>query len=176
MLTLEFGRDLFAHMEWADAKVWAVTTGTPAAVTDRRIHDLLFHLHLTQHAFLLVWTGQPVRHLRDLTFPSLAELHAWARPWYAEAAGFLSVLGPARLSDPSPVPWAKMFADRLGRDPAISTLGETIAQVTLHSLYHRGQVNARLKELGAEPPLVDYLAWIWAGRPAPEWKMETGDT
>jgi uncharacterized damage-inducible protein DinB len=42
-------------------------------------------------------------------------------------------------------------------------------QVATHSTYHRGQVNARLREVGGEPPLVDYIAWIWFGRPAPEW-------
>ena len=36
-----------------------------------------------------------------------------------------------------------------------------------HSTYHRGQVNARLREIGAEPPLVDYIAWLWFDRPAP---------
>jgi len=42
--------------------------------------------------------------------------------------------------------------------------------VALHSLYHRGQVNARLREVGGTPPLVDYIAWLWFGRPAAEWK------
>jgi uncharacterized damage-inducible protein DinB len=49
------------------------------------------------------------------------------------------------------------------------TLAETMLQVASHSTYHRGQVNARLRELAGEPPLVDYIAWIWFGRPAPEW-------
>jgi uncharacterized damage-inducible protein DinB len=39
----------------------------------------------------------------------------------------------------------------------------------MHSTYHRGQVNARLRELGIEPPLTDYIAWIWFGRPEAEW-------
>ena len=42
-------------------------------------------------------------------------------------------------------------------------------QVASHSTYHRGQVNARLREVGGTPPLVDYIAWIWFGRPAPNW-------
>ena len=43
-------------------------------------------------------------------------------------------------------------------------------QIPLHSLYHRGQVNARLREVGGEPPTVDYIAWMWLGRPAAEWE------
>lgn len=48
-------------------------------------------------------------------------------------------------------------------------LGETMIQVAMHSQYHRGQINTRLRELGAEPPLVDYIAWIWFGRPDAAW-------
>ncbi len=29
--------------------------------------------------------------------------------------------------------------------------------------------DARLRDVGGEPPLVDYIAWIWFGRPAPAW-------
>jgi hypothetical protein len=29
-------------------------------------------------------------------------------------------------------------------------------------------VNARLRELGAEPPLTDFIAWIWFGKPQAE--------
>jgi hypothetical protein len=28
------------------------------------------------------------------------------------------------------------------------------------------QVNTRIRELGGTPPLVDFIAWIWAGKPA----------
>ena len=39
-------------------------------------------------------------------------------------------------------------------------------QVALHSMYHRGQINARLRDFGGNPPLVDFIAWVWLGRPA----------
>jgi uncharacterized damage-inducible protein DinB len=50
-----------------------------------------------------------------------------------------------------------------------TTVAETMLQVTFHSAYHRGQVSARLREVGVEPPLVDYIAWIWFGRPDAPW-------
>ena len=67
------------------------------------------------------------------------------------------------------LPWAAGLTKRFGREPAPATLAETAFQVASHSTYHRGQVNTRLRELGAEPPLVDYIAWLWLGRPAAEW-------
>ena len=54
-------------------------------------------------------------------------------------------------------------------DPFQSALGDILAHVPVHGQHHRGQVNARLREIGGEPPLVDYIAWIWFGRPAPDW-------
>ena len=63
------------------------------------------------------------------------------------------------------MPWAKRFR----ADAAATRMRDTLLQVPMHSTYHRGQVNARLRELGAEPPLTDYIAWIWIGRPRAEW-------
>ena len=93
----------------------------------------------------------------------------WGRGYYAEAFAHLGALGDEAMAGPLPVPWAAMVEQRLGRAPEVTTLGETALQVALHSLYHRGQVNARLRAVGGEPPLIDYIAWIWLGRPAPAW-------
>jgi uncharacterized damage-inducible protein DinB len=42
----------------------------------------------------------------------------------------------------------------------------------MHSGYHRGQVARRLREHGAEPPLGDFIAWVWMGRPEADWGGE----
>jgi uncharacterized damage-inducible protein DinB len=39
----------------------------------------------------------------------------------------------------------------------------------MHTAYHRGQISTRIREIGGEPPLIDYLYWVWAGRPSPGW-------
>ena len=38
-----------------------------------------------------------------------------------------------------------------------------------HTGHHRAQANSRLRALGAEPPIIDYIAWLWLERPAPAW-------
>jgi uncharacterized damage-inducible protein DinB len=50
---------------------------------------------------------------------------------------------------------------------------EAMLQVVMHSGYHHGQVNARLRELGAEPPLTDYIVWLWFDRPPAQWPTLT---
>ena len=80
----------------------------------------------------------------------------------------MAQLDPETLQRQVHFPWSQQLVERWGvAQPA--TLTETILQVALHSTYHRGQVNTRLRELGAEPPLTDFIAWIWMGRPAAEW-------
>jgi uncharacterized damage-inducible protein DinB len=168
MNAIQLFSDLFHHMEWADATVWRSVLAAPAASTDERIKNYLHHIHMVQHAFINVWRAQPhsANAGSDLV---LTELPEWGRQFHQLAGAYLQTLSEEDLDQPFVMPWAKYLTKHLGRDPEVTTKGETILQVAAHSTYHRGQVNARLRELGSEPPLVDYIAWIWFGRPAADW-------
>ena len=171
MITIDTLTDLYRHMEWADATVWTAVLRSTSACGDEKLQGVLYHLHLVQHAFLRVWRGEP-RETPYPTFGDLAALMRWARDYYPEVTAELRGRTNGRTSDPLSVPWADMVEARLGRRPGATTFGETALQVVLHSLYHRGQVNLRLRELGGEPPLVDYIAWLWLGRPRATWPAE----
>ena len=162
-------RELFAHMEWADAQVWKAVRTVGSGEPDGVLRDRLLHIHVVQRAFLNIWTGQPMKFPEAEEFGTLGDLEAWARPYYGEARDHLEALDAARLGTLVELPWAAGLAKRFGREPQAVTLAETAFQVTCHSTYHRGQVNTRQRDLGVEPPLVDYIAWLWLGRPAAEW-------
>ena len=174
MLRVMFSRELLADLlrytEWADAKVWAALPET--VPPDTRLFDLLLHIHVVQRAFLTVWTAGDVRaaYRRAEDFPSLPDLREWARAYYPQAHALIRDVSDERLLERVQLPWARQVAQRLGGVPGETTMGETCFQVASHSTYHRGQVNARLREIGAEPPLVDYIWWVWLGRPSAEWK------
>jgi uncharacterized damage-inducible protein DinB len=169
-MDIDFLRQLCRHMEWADAEVWRAVMAHEPAGADRRLGDLLTHLHLVQRLFLVVWQKQPFDPTRGRPeFATAADLRAWAQTYYAEAHTFLDTLDKPALTGEVSMPWVKSFEAQTGRTFSTPTLGETIFQVTSHSTYHRGQVNARLREVGGAPPLVDYIAWIWFGRPEPNW-------
>ncbi|MBS1788075.1 MAG: DinB family protein [Acidobacteria bacterium] len=168
MITVATILDLFAHMQWADAAVWKAVLALPAATEDAKLQEVLYHLHVVQRAFLKAWRGESF----EDGFPKFSDarsLQDWARGYYAEVNTHLDNLDEDSLKQPMPLPWAAMVEKRFGRTPEITTVGETALQVALHTAYHRGQVNARLRELGGEPPLVDYIAWLWQGRPAADW-------
>lgn len=155
-------RDLFRHMEWADATVWAAVRNLGA--DDKRLRELLQHLHGTQRAFFDAWREKNFER-GMLTEHTLAAIEQWAREYHREIRVFLDDLDDSSLDRAMRLPWADRFAK--GAQP--TTLGDTMIQITAHSTYHRGQVNMRMRELGGEPPLVDFIAWLWQGRPAPPW-------
>ena len=156
-------RDLMRHMEWADAIVWTAVRKLEGA-DDPRLAELLNHLHMTQSAFLTAWNDQPFERgfWKDR---SLRESEAMARDYHRQAAGFMAVLEDRSLDRVVNLPWAERFA----KGAQATTLGETILQITSHSTHHRGQVNTRIREVGGTPPLVDYIAWLWMGRPTAAW-------
>lgn len=158
--------DMFDHMTWADAQVWTAVDATPAASSDEQLHGYLAHIHLTQRAFLDAWTGAPPVWRQPSQFSGLAAVRALAAPYYAEARVYIETVDETLLGQPIVLPWSGFMERQLGRTIAHPTLGETIMQVITHSGYHRGQVNARLRAIGGKPPLVDYIAWIWFGRPS----------
>ena len=163
---LSLFRDLYGHMSWADATVWRTALAHPAAADDATLRDRFVHIHMVQRAFLFVWRGEE-QHYPD-TFAALADVAAWGRGYHHDVQSHLDALDDAALDRVVVLPWAERLTARFGK-LAPTTLRETMLQVPLHSTYHRGQVNTRLRELGAEPPLVDYIAWLWMGKPAAEW-------
>jgi uncharacterized damage-inducible protein DinB len=169
--SLELFGDLYRHMEWADSTVWAAVHACPGAGPDTRLRVLLYHIHNVQHAFLSLWRGETPALRGVEEFDSLQEIEAWARTYYPSVSAHLASMENESLGTILTPPWAEMLASHLGRPPGETTIGETIFQVSSHTTYHRGQINARIRELGGEPPLVDYIAWLWFGRPAPVWAL-----
>ena len=165
MFTIPVIRDLFRHMEWADAEVWKAVLACEAARGDETLRGLLLHLHVVQRAFLSIWTSQAPAFPEPSAFPDIAQMQAWSLPFHGEANAFLARLDESHLAQPVTMPWVAEFEKSVGRKFDTPTLAETMFQVTSHSTYHRGQVNLRLRAVGGEPPLVDYIAWIWFGRP-----------
>ncbi|HEV7571831.1 MAG TPA: DinB family protein [Thermoanaerobaculia bacterium] len=166
MTVLGAVRPLFAHMEWADAMVWRAVNDCAAASDDKLLHDRLYHIHATQTAFLQAWRGEEVVFTGADDFPGLDAVRELGRAFYAVAPGLVASMSADAVEREMILPWSTYFARRAGFTPHASTLGETLLQLPSHSTYHRGQVNTRIRELGGTPPLVDFIAWVWSGKPA----------
>lgn len=165
-------REMMRQAEWADARVWSAVLALPVALDDAGVRDRLHHVHQVQWAYLAIWRGEPLRLPELSSFADAEALRGWGREFHREAAAYLDALGADGADDVTReirFPWADRLVEHFGAArPA--TFGETVVQVASHSTYHRGQIGARLRELGGEPPLTDFIAWIWEGRPAPAWE------
>jgi uncharacterized damage-inducible protein DinB len=161
---------LLTHMEWADGLMWVSVIGLGSADREPRLRERLHHLHSVQWAYLQIWRGEPMQIPDVSSFDDLRSLLGWAQAYYRELPVWLATLDDAVLDRPVQFPWAEHIAKQYGSAGPV-TLGESALQVALHTAYHRGQMATRIRELGGEPPLTDYVAWLWMARPAPRWDI-----
>ena len=162
--------DLLRHMEWADALIWTAVLESPVAATDRALQDRLYHIHVTQHAFLQVWRGLE----SELPAAATLDIRAmarWAQAFYAAATADTSWLGSDRLGDEVPDSLVSKAHARLGPGAMTPRIGDTLWQVVLHTAHHRGQASTRLREVGCDAPLLEYFVWVWQGKPAARWPV-----
>jgi uncharacterized damage-inducible protein DinB len=157
-------RDLYGHQVWADAEHFRAIGAHPAARGDWAILVRLHHIAIVQRAFL--WAVGDRQDAFEFTkpedFASLDALKRYAREHHDRLVPFIATVSDVRLAESIAIPWFK--------DPPLSlTVAEALTQGSMHSHYHRGQNATRLREIGGEPPMTDYIVWLWKGRPEADW-------
>ncbi|MEW6336961.1 MAG: DinB family protein [Acidobacteriota bacterium] len=160
---LDVIRSLFGHMAWADHAVWRVVQGCEGARSSEEIVERFYHLHVVQHAFWMIWQRRRVEVPRQEEMATFEALRPFAAVTHRRIAAYLADASPESLTETLEIPWF--------RDPPLRvSTGDAMLQVASHSTHHRGQLASRLRALGVEPPTVDYIVWLWKGRPAPDWE------
>jgi uncharacterized damage-inducible protein DinB len=138
---------------------------------DGQLRAKLHHLHLVQWAYLHIWRSERVKPRELTAFPTMLAIRAWVREYYDQLPAYLAGVSSGQPMEMVRFPWADHLVQRFGKaQPA--TWSDSVLQLAMHSAYHRGQVARRLRELGEEPPLTDFIAWVWAGRPEADWGGE----
>ena len=154
--------DLLAHSEWANAVFFHAWAKSPARENEemrRRVR----HMVGVQAGFLCVFKGEPFSIPPDGPPPSFEELQARAVASHANLREFVQSLDGTALARTVHIPW---FPD----PPCIITIAEALVQVAMHTQHHRGQLMTRLKDFGGEPKNVDWIIWLWKGRPEARWE------
>jgi uncharacterized damage-inducible protein DinB len=157
-------RDLYLHQSWADAEHWKALEAHPEALTDKVIAVRMHHIHLVQHAYLwlIEGEGQPFVRTTSSDFKTPGELKHYAREYHERMKTLLEQMDGTQLHRQVSIPWFTQ--------PTLTvSVEEALTQAAMHSHYHRGQNAARLRELGGNPPLTDFVAWLWKSRPTPAW-------
>ena len=169
---LEHLRDLLNHMTWADAQFFYAWSKGP--VEDEELRERWAHVLGTATFFMEIlrgehdlpwdkilsgqvrppWLDQPLKTFDDLKSLTLAN--------HEKVASTLANWDEAALEHKVLIPW---FPD----PPCVLSAAEALMQAILHTQHHRGQCMTRLKDKGGKNSNVDYIIWIWKGRPAGRW-------
>jgi len=165
-------KDLLAHSEWADAvffRAWGKCDRE-----DKELRERVSHCSGTQELFVNTLTGTnelPWKQIfagevkppwADRELRGFDELKEFTRGNHARLQAIAATSDPAGLERRVTVPW---FPD----PPCVVSVGEAFVQVAMHTQHHRGQNITRLRQCGGEPRNVDYIIWLWKGRPAAVW-------
>jgi len=161
---------LLKHMQWADAEVWKKLLSLNASENDERIKNLLYHLHQVHYAFYFLWNELPLEIPKPEEFSDLKLIAKWGFDYQQKLNEFLSSAKANEKNKIVQIPWS-VFMERKTKQKVVpATLEETMLQVASHSTYHRGQINTRFRELGGDPPSVDFIVWVWLGKPKADWE------
>lgn len=160
---------LLWHMKWADTEVWKKILSFSSAANDERLKKLLYHLHQVQYAFLALWNNTSIKLPKSETFPDIISIANWGFDYQNKLDDFLLLPQSNEIENIVQIPWSVFLERKFGKKVVPATMEETIMQITSHSSYHRGQINARFRELGGEPASVDFIVWVWLGKPEADW-------
>ncbi|HWR16220.1 MAG TPA: DinB family protein [Terriglobales bacterium] len=155
-------RDLYAHQAWADAEMWRFLQSSPAALVDKRVMELLNHIHAVQRFFLSAVQGEPLTREELAVEMPASDLLLSYRQYHLKAESYLGKMREAHLNDKVTVPWFPDFRP---------TSTEALLQAVMHTVHHRGQILMLARQLGADPKPVDFIIWTAKGRPEPKWDV-----
>ncbi|CAM3544622.1 MULTISPECIES: DinB family protein [Saccharibacillus] len=142
-------RDLFRHLDWANQTMLDTLRqqevgGKPLILFSHLLHAervWLARLEGTDSSRFAIWS--------DVEMSYCAELME------RNARDFAALLDDPAASDPARV---VAYANSRGTT-FTNTVGDILTHVALHGQYHRGQINARLREDGHNPVNVDYITF-----------------
>jgi uncharacterized damage-inducible protein DinB len=157
-ISLSALKELFAHNYWArDRQLQACAALTseqflrPLGNSFPSVRDTLVHLVAVERLWLERWRGRSARAL--LPPEDFPTLEAVCERWHAveqEMKEYLAALPEDLLEQP-------MTCTGTRGNTWTYALWRMMVHLLEHQTYHRGQVTALLRQLGIQPPKVDFL-------------------
>ncbi len=148
---LETIRQLFAHDEWANARILGAVRSAPHL--HQKTLQILAHLLVSEKVWLQRLKGEDTSAANkspEFSYDDCEKLAAENQKLYAE---FLGSLDEDNLR--SPVTY-KNFKNVEFRTP----VGEILMHVAVHGTYHRGQVTLSIREEGGTPVNTDFITFV----------------
>ena len=147
--------DLARHQAWADAAHWKALHENGTLLDDAEIRNRLNHMVVAVRRLTALARGEPP----DLSATKDIEPADQLEAAMGDAnAGLIEALHTIDLHRIVALP-------RGPQGPWEAPAGVLLLQAITHGQHHRGQNASRMRQLGATPPMTDFVVWYALGRP-----------
>jgi uncharacterized damage-inducible protein DinB len=149
--------DMARHQVWADAAHWKALHENATLRDDAEIRTRLNHMVMALKMLTALARGEApdTAGMKEKEIDSIDDLQAAMRKAHADLA---AALGSNDLDMMIALP-------RGPKGPFEAPAGVLLLQALTHSQHHRGQNASRMRQLGATPPMTDFVIWYALGRP-----------
>lgn len=154
-ISAELLHDLARHQDWADAEHWKALHANSGILEDAEIRKRLNHMIMAVRMLTALARGETADPTAWKDIEPAGELEA---ALHRANTGLVEALGSADLQKMIGLP-------RGPRGPWEAPAGVLLLQAITHSQHHRGQNASRMRQLGATPPMTDFVIWYALGRP-----------
>ena len=152
---MELLKELARHQAWADAEHWKTIRGNPALLQDEEIHKRLNHMINAPTMLMALAAGEHPDPAKMKELKPMDQLEADMAKMNEKLAAAVAAPDLDR----------KIQLPRGPKGPFEAPVHVLLLQALTHSQHHRAQNAARMRSLGATPPMTDYIAWYAQGRP-----------
>jgi uncharacterized damage-inducible protein DinB len=154
-MSAELLQDLARHQAWADAAHWKALHENSTLLDDLEIRKRLNHMVAALRMLTALAQGET---------PDLSGMKNVVPFEQLEAA--LGQANAQLIEALNTVDLEKLIALPRGpQGPWEAPSGVLLLQAIMHSQHHRGQNASRMRQLGATPPMTDFIVWYALGRP-----------
>ncbi|OZB91300.1 DinB family protein [Paenibacillus sp. XY044] len=144
-------RSMFDQLYWADRRILDALEGVGDA--EAEAVRLLSHILRAEQVWFTRLQGLDSNHLPLWPNDSLDYCKRLAEETREAFAAYFAELTHERLDD------VITYTNQFGRSYRTS-VRDILTHLALHGQYHRGQINLRLRNAGAEPINVDYITFV----------------
>ena len=147
--------ELARHQAWADAAHWNALRENPALLVDAEIRKRLNHMLMALQALTGIAHGVAPDRSKMKEIEAADELEGALQKANAELIESIKTLDLQTL----------VAFPRGPQGPFEAPAGVVLLQAILHCQHHRGQNASTMRQLGATPPMTDFIIWYALGRP-----------
>ena len=154
-INTELLQDLARHEMWADGLHWKALHENSTLLEDAEIRKRLNHMIMALRMLTALARGETVDPSGMKDIEPREQLEAAQGQANADLSAALDTIDLHKM----------IALPRGPKGPWEAPAGVLLLQAITHSQHHRGQNASRMRQLGVNPPMTDFVLWYGLGQP-----------